>query len=324
MRNTFHIIFAAGLLLISCNRSQQTTNASGIFEANEIMVSAEATGILENFQVEEGKTIQAGVTVGQVECNQLNLQAAQIAASQAALQEKTVDPTPQIAILQEQLKTQEEQIRVIDQQIAVAEKEQKRIAQLVKAEAAPSKQLDDIQGQIEVLRKQRSTAQAQKAVLKQQITSQTTAAALQNRGILSENKPLGERLSQINDLKSNCTIVNPIQGTVLNKYVEQFEMVSTGKALYKIADLSVLTLRAYVTGDQLKELKLGQKVKVFADDTKDQAQEGTLQWISNQAEFTPKSIQTKNERANLVYAIKIQVPNPNGALKLGMFAEVNW
>lgn len=324
MNLSMYTIAIAVLFLASCNRSNSDYKATGIFEANEVMVSAEATGVLEAFQVEEGMAIQPGTAVGKIDCNQLQLQAAQITASQSALKDRTIDPSPQIAILQAQLKTQEEQIAVIDQQVAVAVKEQHRIAQLVKAEAAPAKQLDDINGQLEVLRKQYASALAQKNVLKQQIASQNASAQLQNKGILSEDKPLKERLAQINDLQSNCTIVNPIQGTVLNKYVEQFEMVAAGKPLYKIADLSSLTLRAYVSGDQLKEIKLGQKVKILADGDAAQAQEGTIQWIASQAEFTPKSIQTKNERANLVYAIKIKVPNPKGAMKLGMYAEVNW
>ncbi|MEO8405176.1 MAG: HlyD family efflux transporter periplasmic adaptor subunit, partial [Chitinophagaceae bacterium] len=162
-------------------------------------------------------------------------------------------------------------------------------------------------------------------VTRQQINVQQSNIGTQNRSILSEGKPLAKRAEQLNDQLEKANIVNPITGTVLTKYAEQGEVTSAGKALYKIADLSTITLRAYITGTQLSQIKLNQQVKVFIDDGKDKYKElaGTIYWISDKAEFTPKTIQTKDERANLVYAIKIKVKN-NGFLKIGMYGEVKF
>lgn len=162
-------------------------------------------------------------------------------------------------------------------------------------------------------------------VTREQIKLQQAINANQNRAILSEQKPLEKRASQIEDLVGRSSIINPINGTIIARYAEVGEVAVLGKALYKIADLSTLTLRAYVTGDQLSALKIGQSVKVYIDEGADEYKEyaGQLTWISAKAEFTPKTIQTKDERANLVYAIKVKVKN-DGLLKIGMYAEVKF
>ena len=195
---------------------------------------------------------------------------------------------------------------------------QARIQNLLKADAATKKQLDDINYAIESTKKQMKVTQ-------QQIDVQISNVATQNRGILSEGKPLKERVAQLNEQIQKTNITNPITGTVLTKYAEAGEVTSVGKALYKIADLSTLNLRAYVTGDQLPQIRLGQQVTVLIDSGANHYRKlpGTIIWISDKAEFTPKTIQTKEERANLVYAIKVQVKN-DGYLKIGMYGEVQF
>jgi HlyD family secretion protein len=178
--------------------------------------------------------------------------------------------------------------------------------------------LDDINFQVASLGKQM-------AVTQQQIAVQKNTVASQNRSILSEGAPLEKRAAQLQDQLQRASIVNPVAGTVIAKYAEAGEITATGKALYKIADLSVMNLRAYITGSQLSQVKLGQQVQVMVDDGTDRYKTypGTITWISDKAEFTPKTIQTKDERANLVYAVKINVKN-DGYLKIGMYGEVKF
>ena len=311
------------LSLGACKNSDQTFDASGVFEADEVVISSESIGKILSLEVEEGTTLKAGQSVGSVDCTNLSLQKAQVQASMEALNQKTNDASPQIQILKEQLMTQQRQIVAQCEQLRLLEREHKRLDNLVKAEAVPSKQLDDVDGQISVLKKQIETSEGQVAVVQQQIKSQQQQVSIQNRGVLSEQKPLEERIAQFDDQLQRCTITNPIDGTVLVKYATTNEMTAAGKALYKIADLSSMTLRAYITGDQLGKIKLNQPVKVFVDNGKDSYKEvsGVVTWISNKAEFTPKTIQTKDERANLVYATKIKVKN-DGFLKIGMYGEV--
>jgi HlyD family secretion protein len=234
-----------------------------------------------------------------------------VLASIDALSEKTLNVSPQIRLLQDQLAVQQTQLENLLH-------EKKRTERLVKADAATGKQLDDINAQVDVVRKQMKATQ-------QQITVQRTTTSTSNRGILSERKPLEKRAAQLEEQLSKSKITNPIKGVVITKYAEQGEMTSAGKALYKIADLSVMTLRAYVTGIQLAQIRLNQPVKVLIDKGKDDYKpySGTIVWVSDKAEFTPKTVQTKEERANLVYAVKIKVPN-DGFLKIGMFGEVRF
>jgi HlyD family secretion protein len=276
-----------------------------------VIVSSELSGKLLSFAVEEGQVLPKDTIVGIVDAANISLQKEQVEANIQALSEKTADVAPQVKLLENQLAVQQSQLNNLLH-------EQARIQNLLKQDAATGKQLDDINAQIDVARKSL-------AVTQQQINVQKSNIATQNRSILSEGKPLQKRVAQLEDQLKKSGIVNPVSGTVITKYAEEGEFTSAGKALYKIADLSVMTLRAYVTGAQLSQLKLGQTVKVMVDDGNKKYKElpGTINWIADKAEFTPKTIQTKDERANLVYAIKIKVKN-DGYLKIGMYGEVNF
>lgn len=295
----------------ACNSSNGKADASGTFEANEVIVSAESSGKLTSFTIEEGQTVAQDTVVGTVDGTNISLQKEQVESSIQALGEKTVDVSPQVKLLEDQLAVQQSQLNNLLH-------EQTRIQNLLKQDAATGKQLDDITAQIEVAKRSMS-------VTRQQIQVQQNNVATQNRSILSEGKPLQKRVAQLEDQLKKTSIVNPVTGTVLTKYAEQGEITSTGKALYKIADLSTITLRAYITGTQLSQVKLGQSVKVLVDDGAKKYKEysGTITWVSDKAEFTPKTIQTKDERANLVYATKIKVKN-DGYLKIGMYGEVKF
>ncbi len=310
MKRVFQFLFVAGsLLIISCNGNGKDFDASGTFEADETIVSSELAGKILAFNVEEGMQISKDSVVGMVDATNINLQEQQIEASINALNEKTADASPQIQLLQNQLAVQQSQLDNLQH-------EKGRIENLIRADAATGKQLDDVNAQIDVARKNMSVTQ-------QQINVQKNNIATQNRSILSEAEPLRKRIAQLKDQAGRAHIINPVSGTVIAKYAEPGEITSAGKALYKIADLSSLNLRAYVTGTQLPKIKLGQQVKVMIDEGKKKYKEynGTIVWISAKAEFTPKTIQTKEERANLVYAIKVKVPN-DGYLKIGMYGEV--
>lgn len=319
----YFIISIIAITTFACNDKNGNFDATGTFEANEVIISAEASGKLTQFNVEEGKQLKAGQQIGAIDCSTVDLQKQQAQASLEALKDKTNSAAPQILILQQQIAAQQSNIGVLKQQLAVQQREQKRIENLVKADAVPSKQLDDINGAIDVLNQQIAAAESQINVLKDQIKAQREQVAIQNRGILSETDPQRLRVAQIEDQLSKCTITNPLTGTVLTKYAEANEITAPGKALYKIAPLDTLTLRAYVTGNQLPTIKLGQSVQVMVDngDGGYKPYPGTITWISDKAEFTPKTIQTKEERQNLVYAVKIKVPN-DGYIKLGMYGEV--
>jgi len=308
MKNFFVSLFVLALVQ-ACGNKKEVYDASGSFEADEVVVSSELGGQLIQLKVEEGDTLNKGQIVGVVDSTSLTLQKEQVKATIASLSEKTNNVQPQIELLQKQLQVQQSQLSSL-----LHEKE--RTERLVKADAATGKQLDDINSQIDVLHKQMQ-------VTRQQIDVQRNNAGTQNRSILSETGPLQKQAAQVQQQISKTKIVNPIDGTVITKYAQQGEITAPGKALYKIADLSYLNLRAYVTGAQLSQIKLGQEVKVLIDDgaKKYRTYTGTIIWISNKAEFTPKTIQTKEERANLVYATKIKVKN-DGYLKLGMYGEV--
>jgi len=304
------LLFSTGLLLAaSCGSKNKGYDASGTFEADEVIVSTMATGKILSFNVDEGSVLAKDSIVGRVDPTGLNLQKEEVEANIASLGEQTSTAEPQVQLLNDQLTVQQSQLSNLLH-------EKTRIENLLKQDAATGKQLDDINAQIDVVKKQMSVTQ-------QQINVQRNNVNTQNRGILSHGKPLEKKAAQIEDLLDKTNITNPINGTVITKYAEEGEMTSAGKALYKIADLSVLTLRAYITGSQLSQVKLGQQVKVLVDDGASKYKEfpGTITWISDKAEFTPKTIQTKDERANLVYALKIKVKN-DGYLKIGMYGEV--
>lgn len=321
LKKIWPLLTIAGL--ISCNNGNGKYDASGTFEAEEVIVSAEATGKILQLNIEEGASLAKDSVVGKIDPTAIALQKEQASSSVEALQQKTNDATPQVNVLESQLVLQSKQISVDEEQLKVLQKEQQRFQKLVAADAVPAKQLDDINGQVNVLQEKIVAGKTQLGVLKSQINSQRQLVAIQNRGILSERDPLQKKVAQIEDQLSKTTIKNPVAGTVLTKYAQQNEFTATGKALYKIADLSVMKLRAYITGDQLAQVKLNQPVKVKVDDGKGKYREltGLITWISDKAEFTPKTIQTKEERANLVYAMKINVKN-DGYLKIGMYGEV--
>ncbi|MBS1509970.1 MAG: HlyD family efflux transporter periplasmic adaptor subunit [Bacteroidetes bacterium] len=307
-----NIFLSAGILLLTvtgCSNTENAFDASGTFESDEVIVSSELPGKLVTFNVQEGQLINKDSVVGIVDAKNLSLQEEQVEASIKALNEKTVNAAPSVQLLNNQLAVQQSQKDNLLH-------EKKRIENLIKADAATGKQLDDINAQIDVVDKQIKVTQ-------QQINVQLNNTATQNRSILSEADPLKKRAAQIQDQVQRANIINPITGTVITKYAEQGEITASGKALYKIADLSYLNLRAYFSGTQLPQIKLGQTVKVMIDDgaKKYKAYSGVITWVSDKAEFTPKTIQTKEERANLVYAVKIKVKN-DGFLKIGMYGEV--
>ena len=301
----------AMIILTACNRSGNKFDATGTFEADEVIVSASANGKILSLNINEGSRIAKDSVVGLVDPTDLSLQEQQVQASIAALNEKTSDATPQIKMLQDQLNVQQTQLDNLLH-------EQARIENLLKEDAATKKQLDDINFQIESAKKQMNVTQ-------QQINVQRNNVATQNRGILSEGKPLQKRAQQLQEQLDRTNIRNPVDGTVITKYAETGEITSNGKPLYKIADLSTLNLRAYVTGDQLPQIKLGQQVTVFVDSGAKNYRKlaGTITWVSDKAEFTPKTVQTKDERANLVYAMKVRVKN-DGYLKMGMYGEIRF
>ncbi|MGZ5189170.1 MAG: HlyD family secretion protein, partial [Kaistella sp.] len=204
-------------------------------------------------------------------------------------------------------------------------REKNRTANLVARDAATRKQLDDANGQVKVLQKQISAAQSQLNILQQQISTAKDNVSIQNRAVLSERKPTQKKVEQIDELLKNNTIESPISGMVLTKYMNEGEFAMTGKPVFKMASLDTMILKTFITGDQLPQVKNGQKVKVYIDlgDSKTKELPGTIYWISSKAEFTPKTIQTKNERANLVYATKIHVKN-DGFLKIGMYGDVKF
>ena len=294
---TIALVAGIATLLTACNNNKVSFDASGSFEAEETIISSEATGTIKRLEIEEGQTLEAGQVIGYIDSLQLYLKKKQLEAQVTAILGKKPNIPVQISALQEQLIT--------------AEKERTRIANLVKGDAATPKQLDDINAQIEVLKKQ---IEAQKSTLN-----------ISSEGLGKDVVPLQVQIEQLNDQLAKCNIINPTNGTVLSKYAEANEMTATGKPLYKIADLSNIILRAYITGDQLPQIKLNQQVKVLTDDSKGgyKEVEGTIVWINDKAEFTPKTIQTKDERANMVYAIKVKVKN-DGAYKIGMYGEIKF
>lgn len=304
------VLFTAILLLNSC-AEKIDYDASGNFEADEVIVSAQQNGVLLSYTITDGDQLKAGDNVGRIDVKIVELQKQQTEASIAALSEKIAAPNNQEELVRRQLEVQKSQL---SQQL----REKTRTENLVKADAATQKQLDDINAFIDQLRKQI-------AVTEQQIKLNTYNTNTQNRGILSEKAPMEKMAAQFQEQINRGQIINPTTGTVLVSYALQGEMQTVGKPLYKIANTDTLTLRAYITGTQLPQIKVGQQLTVRVDNGKEAYKEypGTITWISSKSEFSPKTIQTKDERANLVYAIKVRVAN-DGYLKIGMYGEVVW
>ena len=281
-------------VLHGCMGNGEKADAYGNFEAVEVIISSEANGKLLSFQLEEGDKLEAGQVVGYVDTIQLYLNRKQLQASIKAIKSKTQNVQVQIDVLQKQ------RINLL--------REKKRVENLLADSAATTKQYDDIVGQLDVVEKQ--------------IVATTSRLNTSNRGLLGEISPLKVKIEQIEDQIRKSVIINPNSGTVLTKFAYENEVTAFSKPLYKIADLKNITLRAYVSGNQLADLKIGQNVKVKIDQQDGMKElSGQVTWISSTAEFTPKVIQTKEERVNLVYAFKVLVKN-NGELKIGMPGEL--
>lgn len=282
----------------ACQSNNHRSDAYGNFEAREIIISAETGGKILFLDAEEGQPLKAGQLVGLIDTTTLHFQREQLLATIGAVRRKTQDARPQVEVLQEQ---KENLLR-----------EKKRTEALLAEKAATPKQLDDIEGQIEVI--------------DQQIAATLAQEKTANRGILAEVDPLLAQINLIEDQLQKCYVINPIEGIVLVKLAEPAEMAVPGKALYKIADLTEMELRVYVSGAQLPHIRLGEEVTVLIDENEDKTRslKGRISWIAGQAEFTPKIVQTKEERVNLVYAVKVKVANQDGRLKIGMPGEVNF
>lgn len=320
-----HIFILSIFALFSCNNSAESYDASGTFEADEILVTAKANGTILNLNLEEGQHLKRNEKVGEIDPKNVELQKEQVIATIDAIDQKTNSALPQIQVLQSQISTQSANVSILQEQLQNAVRERNRTANLVAKDAATKKQLDDANGQIKVIQKQIAAAQSQLSVLQQQISTTKENVSLQNRAILSERKPTQKKIEQIDEQLKNNSIESPISGMVLTQYLNQGEFATVGKPIFKIANLEMMTLKTFITGDQLPQIKIGQQVKVLLEAGEGKTKElpGTIYWISSKAEFTPKTIQTKNERANLVYAAKIHVKN-DGYLKIGMYGDVKF
>lgn len=285
------------LLAASCVEGNKAYDASGVFESTEVTVSAEGNGKILSLDLQEGDRLEAGQIVGCIDTVQLHLSEIQLEASRRAVGSGWLDISRQIAALESQIGKQRQELD--------------RFTKLEKAGASNRKQVEDIQAQIETLERQ--------------LAAQEESLNSSNRNVSGQADALEAQIEQIRDRIRKCVITSPVAGTVLAKYSEAGEFAALGRALFKVADIDNIRLRAYITADQLTALKLGQQVRVFADQGSSGRKEyaGTLIWISDKAEFTPKSIQTRDERANLVYAVKIAVEN-DGLIKLGMYGDIKF
>ena len=284
------LLILVTLAIISCNKNNDKADGYGNFEATEITVSSEATGKIEFLNVEEGTVIEPQTQVGLVDTLQLYLTKQQLIASKSTVSSKSANVLSQKSVLAEQLKT--------------VQIEKNRIRNMYAENAATKRQVDEVEGRVKV------------------IEAQIQSVSTQNAPIINDLKSIDVQIEKINDQIQKCKITNPIKGTVLTKYAEPGEITAFGKPLYKIADISEMTLRVFVSETQLPQLKIGQEVSVKIDGVEEmKSYKGTISWIASQAEFTPKIIQTKEERVNLVYAVKVKVKN-DGSLKIGMPAEM--
>lgn len=320
---SFLLAAVPAFLLLSCSSGDIEFDATGNFEATEVTVSAQATGELQAFNIQEGQQVTANSVVGLIDTEQLRLKRDEIATSQQQIAATRRQLAASKDAVDSQVLDLRKQVATIQQQIVNARRERERFAELVKDGAAPQKQVDDFDYQIEVLQKQLEATQ-------EQINSANKSAMSQSKGINAQmesndanNAGMEIRKAQIDDQIGKASIKVPASGTVIEKYVEAGEYVSTGRPLFKVADTGNMYLRAYITSAQLQDIKLGSHVKVYADygDGNRKEYPGVVTWISSKSEFTPKTILTDNERADLVYAVKIKVRN-DGSIKMGMYGEV--
>jgi HlyD family secretion protein len=276
--------------LAACNNNDDKADGYGNFEATEVTISAEANGKIEFLNLEEGVVLEPNASIGLIDTTQLYLNKQQLLAAKTTVFSKSKNVLSQTNVLQEQLKT-----TLI---------EQKRVQNMFAENAATKRQVDEVEGKVNVLKEQMKSVRTQDAP------------------IVNEAKSIDVQIAKINDQIEKSKITNPIKGTVLAKYAEPNEITAFGKPLYKIADISEMTLRVYVSETQLSKIKVGQQINVKIDTENEmKSYPGTVSWIASAAEFTPKIIQTKEERVNLVYAVKIDVKN-DGGLKIGMPAEM--
>ena len=282
-------------MLSACGNGTPDYDATGTFEATEVIVSAEAAGKLLQLEVEEGTRLKAGEEVGLVDTVQLYLKKLQLEANMKSVESQRPDLAKQIAATK--------------QQITTAQREKKRVENLLAAGAANQKQLDDWDAQV--------------TLLQRQLIAQESSLMKSTNSLTEQGNSVGIQVAQVEDQLNKCHIQSPIEGTVLAKYAEAGELASVGRPLFKVAETDGMYLRAYITSEQLSQVKLGDKVTVYADygNSEQKAYPGVITWISDRSEFTPKTILTKNERANLVYAVKIAVKN-DGELKIGMYGGV--
>ena len=289
------ILASVALMLAACGGNEKEYDATGTFEATETTVFAEQSGALLTFSVNEGDNIEANKEVGLIDTTQVWLKIQQLGATKEVYQSQKPDMEAQIAATR--------------QQLAKAQQEEQRFHELVADGAAPSKMLDDASSQVKVLQKQ--------------LAAQQSALSTSTRSLDKQMAATDVQVNQLLDQLRKCHIVTPTKGTVLEKYVERGEFVAVGKPLFKMADTEAMYLRAYVTSAQLQNIKIGQQVKVFADygDGQRKEYDGTISWISSRSEFTPKTILTDDERADLVYAVKVAIRS-DGFVKIGMYGEV--
>lgn len=292
---SYYVTIGLMALFASCKGGSGDYDASGVFETTEVTVSARGTGEIMRFDIEEGYQVEAGQAVGYIDTIQLHLKKEELLGNLMATDSRRYNVSRQIASLR--------------QEIATQKREQRRYENLVREKAANQKQLDDINAGL--------------AVLEKRLAAQVETLENSNRSVSGEVLMLEARIAQIEDQIAKCVITSPVRGTVLSKYAEQGELAAQGRSLFKVGDLSDMYLRVYITAPQLTTLKVGQQVKVYADEGEDGRREymGTVSWISDKAEFTPKTIQTRDERANLVYAVKVAVKN-DGYIKKGMYGEM--
>lgn len=294
---TYSSLLVLALAMTACGKGNKVYDASGVFESTEVTVSAEGNGKIMSLDLQEGDRLEAGAVVGCIDTVQLYLSKIQLEASRRAVGSGRLNISRQIAALESQIAKQRQELD--------------RFTKLEQAGASNRKQVEDIQAQIDILERQ--------------LAAQKESLQNTNSNVSGQADALEAQVMQLEDKIRKCVITSPVSGTILAKYSEAGELAVQGRALFKVADLDNIRLRAYITADQLTGLKLGQSVKVFADQGTSGRKEyaGTLVWISDKAEFTPKTIQTRDERANLVYAVKIAVKN-DGLIKLGMYGEVKF
>ncbi len=325
MKKILIMASVALMVMTACGKKDKAFDATGTFEATEVTVSAKATGELKSLDVSEGQNVNEGQLVGHIDTYQLVLKKQQLETNRSQLAASKRQLSSNRSATSSQQLDLNKQLSSIQQQIANAQRERQRYSELVKDGAVPRKQLDDIDNQIKVLNRQLEATRDQLRSSNAALAEQGKGISAQMDGIDAQVAGIDAQQRQLDDQIANADIIAPIKGTVLEKYVEQGEFVTTGKPLFKLADVDQMFIRAYVTSAQLQAIKVGQACKVYADYGNNQKKEypGTVTWISSRSEFTPKTILTDDERADLVYAVKIAIHN-DGYVKIGMYGQVKF